>query len=74
MTLPQTIYEAITESISYQPIKRQCFFYIKTSPLIYSANQLTGFYIMENVSIEWCNIKVLISYLAVATDRNKTDF
>ena len=74
MTLTQTIYEAITDSISYQPIKHQCFFYIKTSPLIYSANQLTGFYIMENVSIEWCNIKVLISYLAVATDRNKTDF
>ena len=74
MTLFQTIYEAVTESMSYQPTKRQCFFYIKTIPLIYYANQLAGFYIMENISQKWFNMRVLINYLAVATDRNKTDF
>lgn len=34
----------------YQPIKRQNCHQVDTNQLIYSANQLTGFYIMGHIS------------------------
>ena len=50
----------------YQPIKRQNCHQVDTNQLIYSANQLTGFYIMATLTINElinkttkCNISLL---------------
>ena len=60
-----TFFEALLnsekKSLLFEPFNEQCFPQIETSELIWSANQLTGFYMIETFFINvWREQKVLV--------------